>query len=84
MNIQKLNEELKKALHEKQEDYNKSKTQKNEALNLDKLTDADAKQLIMYLNDFIKDKASKYYYIDKIEAILKKVIKQSLFKRINY
>ena len=27
--------------------------QKNEALNLDKLTDADAKQLIMYLNDFI-------------------------------
>lgn len=46
--------------------------QKNEALNLDKLTDADAKQLIMYLNDFIKDKASKYYYIDKIEAILKK------------
>ena len=49
-----------------------SKAQKNEALNLDKLTDADAKQLIMYLNDFIKDKASKYYYIDKIEAILKK------------
>ena len=50
-------------------------SQKNEALNLDKLTDADAKQLIMYLNDFIKDKASKYYYIDKIEAILKKSYK---------
>ena len=52
--------------------YKKESSQKNEALNLDKLTDADAKQLIMYLNDFIKDKASKYYYIDKIEAILKK------------
>lgn len=46
--------------------------QKDEALNLDRLTDADAKQLIMHLNDFIKDKASKYYHIDKIEAILKK------------
>ena len=53
----------------------KESSQKNEALNLDKLTDADAKQLIMYLNDFIKDKASKYYYIDKIEAILKKSYK---------
>lgn len=31
MNIQKLNEELKKALHEKHEDYNEPKTQKNEA-----------------------------------------------------
>ena len=50
-------------------------TQKNEALNLDKLTDEDAKQLIMHLNDFIKDKASKYYHIDKIEGILKKKYK---------
>lgn len=56
----------------KLKDFKKESAQKNEALNLDKLTDADAKQLIMYLNDFIKDKASKYYYIDKIEAILKK------------
>ena len=49
--------------------------QKNEALNLDSLTDEDAKQLIQYLQDFIKDKSSKYYHIDKIEAILKKKYK---------
>ena len=53
----------------------KESAQKNESLNLDSLTDEDAKQLIVHLQDFIKDKSSKYYHIDKIETILKKKYK---------
>ena len=40
-------------------------------MNLDKMTDETAEELIELLQDFIKDKNNKYYTIDKIEGILK-------------
>lgn len=61
-------------------EYKAESAQKNESLNLDKLTDEDAKQLIIHLQDFIKDKSSKYYHIDKIETILKKKYKAESIK----
>ena len=43
-------------------------------INLDKLTDDEAKEMIYYLTNFIKDKNNKYYMIDGMEVIIKKYI----------
>lgn len=46
-------------------------SQRNESLDLSKLSSKDAEKLSKYFNDFAKDKTVRYDLIDKIEDILK-------------
>ena len=66
----KIKNLLKKHGYELRESKTES-SQKNESLDLSKLSSKDAEKLSKYFNDFAKDKTVRYDLIDKIEDILK-------------